>query len=169
MEEKRKEKKYNFIFRLQIIKFITSNFSITNNKFITFNFPIHQTTNYNKRIYRTEHKIKRTLRTHSRNLKHIQNLPLILAGDFNARHLLWHDTISNSQDNLLADIIDNFKLDIHNDKQPTCIRPNGNSIIDLTKPQTTLPNGPLNNNRTQFSIMYPSSSHSLLNIKFPTE
>ena len=60
------------------------------------------------------------------------NLPIILAGDFNARHPLWHDHTTNNNGNKLAELIDDFELYIHNNHSPTCITPLGSSIIDLT-------------------------------------
>ena len=61
-----------------------------------------------------------------------KNQPLIVAGDFNSRHPLWHDNTANPQGIALSDLINDFELDIHNNKEPTCITTNGSSIIDLT-------------------------------------
>ncbi|KAF7491369.1 Retrovirus-related Pol polyprotein from type-1 retrotransposable element R1 [Sarcoptes scabiei] len=65
-------------------------------------------------------------------LKDYEHLPLILAGDFNARHTLWHDRIVNKHGELICELINDFDLQIHNENSPTCITDNGNSIIDLT-------------------------------------
>ena len=58
--------------------------------------------------------------------------PIILTGDFNSRHHLWHDTTTNNQGIILAELINDYELSIHNTKDPTCITTNGSSIIDLT-------------------------------------
>ncbi|KAH9419271.1 hypothetical protein DERP_005778, partial [Dermatophagoides pteronyssinus] len=52
--------------------------------------------------------------------------------DFNSRHHLWHDTTTNNQGIILAELINDYELSIHNTKDPTCITTNGSSIIDLT-------------------------------------
>ncbi|KAF7489632.1 hypothetical protein SSS_08796 [Sarcoptes scabiei] len=65
-------------------------------------------------------------------LKDYEHFPLILAGDFNARHTLWHDRIINKHGELICELINDFDMQIHNEKSPTCITENGNSIIDLT-------------------------------------
>nr|XP_027201524.1 uncharacterized protein LOC113795535 [Dermatophagoides pteronyssinus] len=61
-----------------------------------------------------------------------RNTPLIISGDFNARHLLWHDKIINRNGTKIFDIIDKHNLIIHNNKEKTCQTSNGNSIIDIT-------------------------------------
>uniref|UniRef100_A0A834VCU7 Endonuclease/exonuclease/phosphatase domain-containing protein n=1 Tax=Sarcoptes scabiei TaxID=52283 RepID=A0A834VCU7_SARSC len=65
-------------------------------------------------------------------LRDYDNYPLVLSGDFNARHILWHDRIINKQGEYICELINDFDLQIHNDNSPTCMTENGVSIIDLT-------------------------------------
>ncbi|KAF7496041.1 Retrovirus-related Pol polyprotein from type-1 retrotransposable element R1 [Sarcoptes scabiei] len=65
-------------------------------------------------------------------MKTFANHPLILSGDLNARHTLWHDRIINRHGESICELINDFDLHIHNDESPTCLTINGNSIIDLT-------------------------------------
>ena len=58
--------------------------------------------------------------------------PIILAGDFNARHGLWHDHHTNTQGNRLAEFIDERELLIHNMNTTTYESQSGTSVIDLT-------------------------------------
>ena len=59
--------------------------------------------------------------------------PLILLGDFNARHPLWDQNTKkpNKNGKLLADLIDRHNLTIKNDSKKTYTHPNGQSTIDL--------------------------------------
>ncbi|KAF7490419.1 Putative protein in type-1 R1DM retrotransposable element [Sarcoptes scabiei] len=65
-------------------------------------------------------------------LKTYENVPLILTGDFNARHTLWNDRIINKHGECIYDLIIEFDLFLHNNKNATCLTINGTSIIDLT-------------------------------------
>ncbi|KAF7492502.1 hypothetical protein SSS_01704 [Sarcoptes scabiei] len=65
-------------------------------------------------------------------MKTFANHSLILSGDLNARHTLWHDRIINRHGESICELINDFDLHIHNDESPTCLTINGNSIIDLT-------------------------------------
>ena len=60
--------------------------------------------------------------------------PFLLLGDFNARHLLWHDIKSNSRGNLILDFIIENQLHILDDNKPTHFdqRTKGYSHIDLS-------------------------------------
>ncbi|KPM05827.1 hypothetical protein QR98_0042990, partial [Sarcoptes scabiei] len=58
--------------------------------------------------------------------------PIILSGDLNARHTLWHDRKVNKHGEIISDLINDLDLYIHNDRKPTCKTINGSSIIDLT-------------------------------------
>ncbi|KAF7492646.1 Putative protein in type-1 R1DM retrotransposable element [Sarcoptes scabiei] len=69
--------------------------------------------------------LKNLLTTH-------ENVPLIITGDFNARHTMWHDRIINRHGEIIYELINDFNLYPHNDKNPTCLTINGTSIIDLT-------------------------------------
>lgn len=65
-----------------------------------------------------------------------QNLPIILTGDFNARHTHWLDHHTNTQGRKLFNFITTHALSVHNNSEYTCIRSNGSGIIDLTLTNT---------------------------------
>lgn len=65
-------------------------------------------------------------------LLNFDNQPVIISGDMNARHSLWNDTTNNRHGNMLAELISDWNLTIHNNSGATCVTPSGNSIIDLT-------------------------------------
>lgn len=58
--------------------------------------------------------------------------PMIIAGDLNARHVLWHNRTTNGQGDKIADLIDDYELHVHNLDIPTYISHFGSSVIDLT-------------------------------------
>ena len=60
--------------------------------------------------------------------------PFLLLGDFNARHLLWHDVKSNSRGNLILNFIIDNQLHILDDDKPTHFdqQTKGYSHIDLS-------------------------------------
>ncbi|UYV62957.1 hypothetical protein LAZ67_2002616, partial [Cordylochernes scorpioides] len=58
-----------------------------------------------------------------------ESTPLVLCGDFNSRHPVWFDRITNSNGYKMQPIINEYNLFIHNNKTPTC---RNKSIIDLT-------------------------------------
>ncbi|KAF7489848.1 Retrovirus-related Pol polyprotein from type-1 retrotransposable element R1 [Sarcoptes scabiei] len=64
--------------------------------------------------------------------KTYENVPLIVSGDFNARHTMWHNRITNKHGEVIYEIMNDFDLYLHNDQRPTCLTINGSSIIDLT-------------------------------------
>ena len=59
--------------------------------------------------------------------------PLIILGDFNAKHPKWDENTKkpNKNGKLMADLIDLHNLIIQNDGNNTHCHPNGQSIIDL--------------------------------------
>uniref|UniRef100_A0A834VF46 Reverse transcriptase domain-containing protein n=1 Tax=Sarcoptes scabiei TaxID=52283 RepID=A0A834VF46_SARSC len=66
-------------------------------------------------------------------LKTYEKTPVILSGDFNARHTLWNDRIINKHGQLICDLINELELQIHNNSKTTCFTDSGGeSIIDLT-------------------------------------
>ena len=62
-----------------------------------------------------------------------KNSPLIILGDFNAKHPMWDKNTKkpNKNGKLMADLIDRHNLIIQNDGNNTYCHPNGQSIIDL--------------------------------------
>jgi hypothetical protein len=68
------------------------------------------------------------------NLKsHDKNKPVIITGDLNAKHPSWGGVNTNKRGLILLEWIHSQNLILLNDgKKPTCIRPNGQSYIDLT-------------------------------------
>ena len=56
---------------------------------------------------------------------------VIIAGDFNARHKAWGDTVQNKYGNLLYDKLDPMKFTIHYPDTPTYRFGKGHSTIDL--------------------------------------
>jgi len=63
----------------------------------------------------------------------IKNLPLILAGDFNARHTYWFDVKTNARGTVIEQLMSQLDLDHHNKRNNfTCFHRKGRSIIDLT-------------------------------------
>lgn len=61
------------------------------------------------------------------------NKPAIIAGDWNAKSPMWRSTSYNWRGRLLEDWISERDLCILNTgSTPTCVRPQGNSIIDVT-------------------------------------
>ncbi|XP_067216855.1 uncharacterized protein [Linepithema humile] len=60
-----------------------------------------------------------------------EKFPILLLGVFNARHLDWDKKRGNSKGNLLKHWLDNLDLIVMNKFIATCIRPRGESVIDL--------------------------------------
>ena len=56
---------------------------------------------------------------------------IILAGDFNARHMVWGDSVTNDYGKSLFDQLNHQLFTIHTSKAPTFICENGSSHIDL--------------------------------------
>lgn len=57
---------------------------------------------------------------------------VVLMGDFNARSIMWGDRINTSRGNRVYDMISGLNLRICNQVGvPTCVRVQGNSVIDL--------------------------------------
>lgn len=60
-------------------------------------------------------------------------LPIIFAGDFNARSTFWYDRITTNRGSKLLELIQDLDLTCHNNSStPTCIHATGSSNIDLT-------------------------------------
>lgn len=60
-------------------------------------------------------------------------MEVILAGDFNARSKLWGDKKTTDRGELLEQWVNRFDMRLMNEgNAPTCIRPQGTSIVDLT-------------------------------------
>jgi hypothetical protein len=58
---------------------------------------------------------------------------IIITGDFNARHPVWGGNIKNKRGKSLLEWANALNMNIMNDGlKPTCIRPNGESFIDVT-------------------------------------
>ena len=56
---------------------------------------------------------------------------IILSGDFNARHTVWGDSVTNEYGRLLFDQLDHHRFTIHTSRTPTFMCANGSSHIDL--------------------------------------
>ena len=65
-------------------------------------------------------------------------LGLILAGDFNSKHMSWGDKVHNKYGNELFEKLDNMKYNIHSAKCPTYRTEKGYSVIDLYISSTQL-------------------------------
>ena len=65
---------------------------------------------------------------------------VILSGDFNARHPLWGDEVSNSYGTQLTNLLDNSKFSIITPNTPTFLCENGSSVIDLVIVSNNLAN-----------------------------
>ena len=65
---------------------------------------------------------------------------VILAGDFNASHTMWGDTVINEYGKQLADKLDYREFSITTAKTPTFLCENGFSVIDLMIMSTNLVN-----------------------------
>lgn len=73
------------------------------------------------------------LRSLSDVLEEYSGVRVIIAGDFNARSVAWGDRRTNGRGDLLAETMAALDLRIVNEGDaPTCIRPQGKSVIDLT-------------------------------------
>ncbi|XP_070518826.1 uncharacterized protein [Cardiocondyla obscurior] len=57
---------------------------------------------------------------------------VMIVGNFNARSTLWSDVVTNWRGELLQELVVNLDISILNNNIPTCVRPQGSSIIDLT-------------------------------------
>ncbi|XP_011859518.1 PREDICTED: uncharacterized protein LOC105557004 [Vollenhovia emeryi] len=59
--------------------------------------------------------------------------PVILCGDFNAKSTYWGSSIDNRRGEIFLGLADQHDLVLCNrGNRPTCVRPQGSSIIDLT-------------------------------------
>ncbi|XP_011861252.1 PREDICTED: uncharacterized protein LOC105558273 [Vollenhovia emeryi] len=59
--------------------------------------------------------------------------PVIVSGDFNSKSTLWGAAVSNRRGEILARLADQFDLVLLNQgTAPTCVRPQGSSVVDLT-------------------------------------
>lgn len=56
---------------------------------------------------------------------------VIVAGDFNARHTLWGDSVNNEYGKQIVEELDNTIFTVHTAKTPTFLCENGSSHIDL--------------------------------------
>ena len=63
--------------------------------------------------------------------KKVKAAGVILAGDFNARHSLWGDTVNNDYGNQLVDNLDNNQFTLLTSKTPTFLCEKGSSFIDF--------------------------------------
>lgn len=60
------------------------------------------------------------------------NRSIIIAGDFNAKHVTWGSRINNARGNILLDWLAQHNLVIINEGvEPTCVREIGQSVINL--------------------------------------
>jgi len=58
---------------------------------------------------------------------------VIICSDFNAKSSMWNEKVDNKRGNLLINWTNTKDIRLLNKgKEPTCIRPQGSSIIDLT-------------------------------------
>ena len=63
--------------------------------------------------------------------KYYKALGVVLAGDFNARHMAWGNTVQNRYGNELFEKLDTVRYTIHAAKTPTFLQEKGQSNIDL--------------------------------------
>lgn len=88
-----------------------------------------------------------------------QNEPVILTGDFNARHTRWGDRVHNTIGNQLSEIIDEFDLTFYRTYEPSLVNYNsGTSYIDLTLANTAAM--PIISEFVQHAHSDTSSDHS---------
>lgn len=63
----------------------------------------------------------------------LEGMEIILSGDFNARSKLWGERRTTDRGELLEQWVNRFDMRLMNEgNSPTCIRPQGMSIVDLT-------------------------------------
>lgn len=73
------------------------------------------------------------LRSLTEVLEEYAGVHVIVAGDFNARSVAWGDRRTNGRGDFLAEAMAALDLRIANEgNAPTCIKPQGVSIVDLT-------------------------------------
>lgn len=73
-----------------------------------------------------------SLRTLRQDIRDLKTKPLVLGGDFNARSAFWRDSVTNRRGKYLDKWTADLGLILANNGQPTCVRPQGRSTIDLT-------------------------------------
>ena len=71
------------------------------------------------------------LKTAQSKAKKLKAFGIILTGDFNARHVLWHDEVNNDYGHKLVDQLDHTDFSIVSASSPTFMCENGSSNIDL--------------------------------------
>lgn len=77
--------------------------------------------------------LEKMLEEITEHIAQIKYKNIIVAGDFNARSVLWEDRITNANGEILEMWADQMDLRLLNEGGiPTCSRPQGESIIDLT-------------------------------------
>lgn len=78
-------------------------------------------------------QVEHIVRDMQRCINHYKTQKIIIAGDFNARAKIWGDVLTNARGRIIEDWLNSTKLTVINrGKTPTCVRPQGASIVDIT-------------------------------------
>lgn len=81
----------------------------------------------------TNANLEKTLEEIAESISRIEYKNIIIAGNFNARSIRWKDRFTNKRGKILEAWTDQLDLRLMNEEGiPTCSRPQGDSIIDLT-------------------------------------